>query len=249
MHEIYLLLILFAVGTIAGFINVTAGGGSTLSVPVLIFLGLDAAMANGTNRVAIMIQNIFAVYAFKQEKYQQFKLSLKLSLLTLPGAIAGALLAVEISNALFEKILAIVMIGIVLSMIAPRSKKVTDNAENKAITWPVVFSMVLIGFYGGFIQVGVGFLLMAAMNHLLKFDLVHVNMHKVFIVLIYTLPALLIFIISNNVDWAFGLCLAAGNALGGWWAAKISIKKGDRLIKAALIVAILIMSLKLLSVF
>ena len=249
MHEIYLLLILFAVGTLAGFINVTAGGGSTLSVPVLIFLGLDAAMANGTNRVAIMIQNIFAVYAFKQEKYQQFKLSLKLSLLTLPGAIAGALLAVEISNALFQKILAVVMIGIVVSMIMPRSKMVVDNAENKAITLPVVVSMILIGFYGGFIQVGVGFLLMAAMNHLLKFDLVHVNMHKVFIVLIYTLPALLIFIISKDVDWAFGLCLAAGNALGGWWAAKISIKKGDRLIKAALIVAILIMSLKLLSVF
>jgi hypothetical protein len=141
------------------------------------------------------------------------------------------------------------MIGIVVTMIVPRSKMVVDNDENKAITFPVIVSMILIGFYGGFIQVGVGFLLMAAMNHLLKFDLVHVNMHKVFIVLIYTLPALVIFIISKDVDWAFGLCLAAGNALGGWWAAKISIKKGDRLIKAALIVAILIMSLKLLSLF
>ncbi len=157
MHEIYLLLILFSVGTLAGFLNVTAGGGSTLSVPVLIFLGLDAAMANGTNRVAIMIQNIFAVYAFKQEKYQQFKLSLKLSLLTLPGSIAGALLAVTISNALFQKILAIVMIGIVVSMIVPRARMVVDNTENKAITWQVVVSMFLIGFFGGFIQVGADF--------------------------------------------------------------------------------------------
>ena len=249
MHETYSLLILFAVGIIAGFINVTSGGGSTLSVPVLIFLGLDAALANGTNRVAIVIQNIAAVYAFKREKYQQFKLSLKLSLLTLPASIAGALLAVEISNVLFQKILGIVMIGIVLSMIVPRAKMVLDNTDNKEITWSVALSMLLIGFYGGFIQVGVGFLLMAAMNYLLKFDLVHVNMHKVFIILIYTLPALAIFIISKDVDWAFGLCLAGGNALGGWWAAKASVKKGDRLIKAALIVALLIMSLKLLEVF
>lgn len=243
------MLILFAVGIIAGFINVTSGGGSTLSVPVLIFLGLDAALANGTNRVAIVIQNIAAVYAFKREKYQQFKLSLKLSLLTLPASIAGALLAVEISNVLFQKILGFVMIGIVLSMIVPRAKMVLDNTDNKEITWSVALSMLLIGFYGGFIQVGVGFLLMAAMNYLLKFDLVHVNMHKVFIILIYTLPALVIFIISKDVDWAFGLCLAGGNALGGWWAAKASVKKGDRLIKAALIVALLIMSLKLLEVF
>jgi hypothetical protein len=100
-------------------------------------------------------------------------------------------------------------------MIVPRSKMVVDNDENKAISFPVIVSMILIGFYGGFIQVGVGFLLMAAMNHLLKFHLVHVNMHKVFIVLIYTLPALVIFIISKDVDWAFGLCLAAATP----WAA------------------------------
>ncbi len=249
MNEIYALLILFAVGNIAGFINVTAGGGSTLSVPVLIFLGLDAAVANGTNRVAICIQNISAVYSFKREKYRQFKLSAKLALLTLPGSIAGAFLAIDISNSLFEKILGIVMIGIIVSMILPRPKRAPDNTESKEFTWPVVLSMFLIGFYGGFIQVGVGFLLMAALNQLLRFDLVHVNMHKVFIVLIYTIPALLIFVFTGNVRWSFGLSLAAGNALGGWWAAKVSVKKGERLIKTVLVIAILIMSLKLLNLF
>jgi uncharacterized membrane protein YfcA len=249
MPEIYAVLILFGVGTIAGFMNVTAGGGSSLTLPTLIFLGLDAALANGTNRVAIIIQNMAAVYSFKREKYQQFRLSLKLSLLTLPGGIAGALVAVKISNTLFQKILGIVMIGIILSMIIPRSKISFDNTKDKKIGWAVALSMLFIGFYGGFIQVGVGFLLMAALNYLLKFDLVHVNMHKVFIVLVYTAPALLIFIISGDVKWTLGLSLAAGNAFGGWWAAKASVKKGDKLIKAVLIVAILVMSLKLLDVF
>ncbi len=248
MPEIYSVLILFGVGSIAGFMNVTAGGGSTLTLPTLIFLGLDAALANGTNRVAIFVQNISAVYSFKREKYQQFGLSFKLSLLTLPGSIAGALLAVKISDALFQKILGVIMIGIIVSMIIPKKKITFDNNSNKKITVAVFLSMFLIGFYGGFVQVGVGFIIMAALNYLLKFDLVHVNMHKVFIVLVYTVPALLIFIITGNVNWTFGLSLAAGNALGGWWAAKASVKKGEKLIKIVLIAAILIMSMKLLEI-
>jgi len=249
MPEIFSILILFGVGLIAGFMNVTAGGGSTLTLPTLIFLGLDAAVANGTNRIAIFIQNISAVYSFKKEKYQQFNLSLKLSLYTLPGAITGAVLAVKISDVLFQKILGVVMIGIIISMIIPKAKIVFDNNSNKKVTASVIISMLFIGFYGGFIQVGVGFIIMAALNYLLKFDLVHVNMHKVFIVLVYTVPALLIFVFTGCVNWLFGISLAAGNAIGGWWAAKASVKKGDKIIKAVLIIAILIMSLKLLEIF
>lgn len=243
------IIILFIVGCVAGFMNVTAGGGSTLTLPTLIFLGLDSALANGTNRVAIFVQNIFAVYSFKKEKYQQFNLSMKLSLLTLPGSIVGALLAVNISDALFQKILGVIMIGIVASMLIPDAKIKLDNGDDKKITWIVILSMFFIGFYGGFIQVGVGFILMAALKYILKFDLVHVNMHKVFIVLIYTIPALAIFIFTNNINWFFGISLAAGNATGGWWAAKASVKKGDKLIKIVLIAAIIVMSLKLLDVF
>lgn len=249
MPEYFYILILFAIGIFAGFLNVTAGGGSTLTLPALIFLGLDSALANGTNRVAIFVQNIFAVYSFKKEKYQQFDISLKLSLLTLPGSIIGAILAVQLSDALFQRILGIIMIGIIISMILPQ-KKITDSQhENKKIPLSTYFAMIGIGFYGGFIQVGVGFILMAALQRLMKLNLVYINMHKVFIVLIYTIPALLIFVFTNNVNWGLGLALAAGNALGGWWAAKFSVKKGEKLIRYVLIVAVLIMSLKLLGVF
>ncbi len=249
MPEIYVVLILFGVGTVAGFMNVTAGGGSTLTLPTLIFLGLDSALANGTNRVAIFLQNATAVYSFKKEKYQQFNLSLKLALFTLPGSIAGALLAVKISDAVFQIILGIVMIGIIISMIIPNKKVIVDNSGDKKINIATAVSMIFIGFYGGFLQVGVGFIIMAAIKYLLKFDLVHVNMHKVFIVLVYTIPALSIFIMTNNINWLMGISLAVGNSLGGWWAAKASVKKGDKLIKVVLIAAILVMSLKLLNIF
>jgi uncharacterized protein len=226
---------------------VTAGGGSAITLPVLIFLGLESSVANGTNRIALLVQNISAVYSFKREKYQNLKVSLFLSLFTLPGAIAGALLAVKLDDEIFQKILGIVMIGIILSMFIPQ-RQVNSNGKSK-ISIATAVSMFGIGFYGGFIQVGVGFILMASLKYLMKLNLVLVNMHKVFIVLIYTIPALIVFIITDNVNWFLGISLAAGNALGGWWGAKMSVKKGEGFIKGILIIAILIMALKLLKVY
>ena len=248
MPDPFYLIILIAVGVIAGFINVTAGGGSILTLPVLIFLGLDTSVANGTNRIAILLQNVSAVQSFKQEKFFDLKRSLQFSLFTIPGGIAGALFAVTLDDELFKIILGIVMIGIIVSMILPKNKSVDKVEENK-LNIGIYLSMLGIGFYGGFIQVGVGFLLMASLQNLMKLDLVRVNMYKVFIVLVYTIPAIVIFIFTDNVNWLFGIFLAIGNAFGGWWGAKIQVKKGEGIIKIVLVLAIFIMALKLLNVY
>ena len=254
MYNITHLLILFVVGAIAGFINVMAGGGSSITLPTLIFMGLDSAMANGTNRIALFVQNIFAISSFRQQKVHQFKRSLQLSLLTLPGAIIGAIVAVNISDVWFQRILGMVMIGIILSLfVSPAGKKQIYEAggptSRERKHWLIYPVMLGIGFYGGFIQVGVGFIFMSALYHILRLNLIHVNMHKVFIVFIYTIPALAIFIYTGNVNWVLGLSLAAGNAFGGWWSARFAVKGGERLIRIVLAVAILVMSLKLLGVF
>ena len=249
MEELLKLLLLFFVGSVAGFINVMAGGGSTITLPTLIFLGLSSSIANGTNRIALLIQNISGIISFKQEKYHKFTMSLKLASFTLPGAIAGSIIAIHISDTLFQKILAYVLIGIIVSLLVPKpnQKKIEGKTQYQR-SWLIYPAMVLIGFYGGFIQAGVGFLLMASLYHLMKLDLVHVNMHKIFIVFIYTIPALLIFFLTHNVDLKFGLTLAAGNAFGAWWSAKYSVKKGEGLIRIILMVAIFIMSMKLLNI-
>jgi len=98
------LLSLFLIGIIAGFTNVMAGGGSTLTLPALILLGMDSALANGTNRIAIVVQNAFALWSFRQQDVHQFRRSLELALFTLPGAILGALLAVKISDIWFQQV-------------------------------------------------------------------------------------------------------------------------------------------------
>lgn len=249
MTDLVQLIIIFFIGIAAGFINVNAGGGSALTLPILIFFGLDASVANGTNRIAILLQNISAVSSFKHEQYSQFNLSFKLGLMTLPGAVIGAYFAINISNAAFEIILGLIMIGIIISMIIPKKEiKVLADGKGKQ-SWLVFLSMFGIGFYGGFIQVGVGFLLMAALHHLMKLNLVYVNMHKVFIVLLYTVPALVIFILSDNINWILGLSLAAGNMIGAWWGVKYSVKGGEKYIRIVLIVAVMIMVIKLLKIF
>jgi uncharacterized membrane protein YfcA len=248
LSDITSALILFGVGAVSGFMNVVAGGGSSLTLPALIFLGLDSTVANGTNRIAVIFQNVSAIYAFKREKYSQFRLSWKLSLLTLPGTVAGAVLALNIGDNLFEKILGVIMIGVIISMVVPNPKIKTDADQDK-IPWTVHLSMFGIGFYGGFIQVGIGFMIMAALQYLMKLNLVIVNMHKVFIVLVLTIPAFVVFLISGNINWQLGISLAIGNAFGAWWAAKLSIRKGEKFIKIVLIITVFIMALKLLDVF
>ncbi len=248
MPEYLDLIILFGVGAIAGVINIMAGGGSSLTLPALIFLGLDGATANGTNRVGILIQSIFATLSFRKEKITGLNISLRLAAFTIPGAILGALIAVRMTDRWFEIILGIIMIGVIISMLIPQSKNLVTTTEGQK-TWLIYPIMFAIGFYGGFVQVGVGFLIMAALYHLLKINLVFVNMHKVFITLIFTIPALIIFIWTDNVDWLLGLVLAAGNGVGGWWAARISVKGGEKVIRYVMIVAIFIIALKLLGLF
>lgn len=241
------LLLLFGVGLAAGVINVMAGGGSSLTLPTLLLLGLDGATANGTNRVAIAVQGLVSSLSFRQDKIFRIRHSLKLAAWTLPGAILGAVVAVQISDEWFRRILGVVLIGVVLTMLIPRGTRET-TLEGVRSKW-IYPAMLAIGFYGGFIQVGVGFLLMAALYHLLRLDLVVVNAHKAAIVLIYTLPALGIFAWTGNVDWLLGLALAAGNAVAGYGAARLAVRGGERIVRAVLIVAVLVMAAKILEVF
>lgn len=250
MQDLLFLILLIVVGVISGFLNVMAGGGSVISLPLLIFLGLDSSVANGTNRLAILIQTIASIISFKQEKFFEFKTSLKLAAFALPGAIAGAVLAVNISSILFQRVLGIFIFGILLTVVIPRSNKISTGQATEAVHgWLIYPIMLVIGFIGGFHQVGIGFLMIGALSHVMKMDLVRINMHKASVFFIYTIPALMVFAWTDNINWKYGTALAVGNAVGGWWSAKIAVRKGEKAIRIVLAVAMLIMAIKLLSGF
>lgn len=248
--ELTHVLFLFVVGAVSAVLNVMAGGGSAIALPVLIFMGLDSAMANGTNRVAILIQNIFAVTSFRRQDVHSFRQSMRLTLWALPGAVAGAVLGVTVSDEVFQRILGVVMIATVVTILIPQkpAAEMSEEARKRRERW-IYPIMIGIGIYGGFIQVSVGFLFMAALYHVLRMDLVTVNMHKVTIVMLYMVPTLGVYAWTGNVAWLPGLILGAGSAVGGWWAARFSVRGGESGIRIVLGVALLVMAAKLLELF
>ncbi|WP_420580829.1 sulfite exporter TauE/SafE family protein [Reichenbachiella sp.] len=245
--EYYEYLLIFGSGLIAGFINVVAGGGSLLTLPILIFLGLPPAMANGTNRVGIFLQNIFAVSGFRSKGVSSFRFSIWLSISALIGAIIGAKIAVDISGELFNRILAIVMMMVIALTVFKRKKKSEEGVElmSKGRQTASIIAFFFVGIYGGFIQAGVGFIIIAALTGINHLSLVKTNSIKVFVALIYTLFALIVFTWEGQVDWVLGLTLAAGTSIGGWFASRWSVDKGDQWIRYFLIVTVSIMAVKL----
>jgi uncharacterized membrane protein YfcA len=107
--------------------------------------------------------------------------------------------------------------------------------------------MLGAGFYGGFIQAGVGFILMTILHKVMGLDLVRVNMHKVFIVMVYTVVAIAIYASRGHVLWIPGLCLAAGNSSGAWLGTHMTIKKGERFIRIVFNIAVIALAIRLLT--
>ncbi len=242
--ELWQLFLLAGVGVLSGFLNVIAGGGSLLALPVLIFMGLPGNVANGTNRVAIVAQNASAFTSFFRKGYSELRTMLTLALCAVPGAAMGAYLGTQVSGELFNRILGGLMI--VLLILMSRKPAGAEAAEKPRRLVLGHILMVAVGFYGGFIQAGVGFFVMAVLYRVVGLDLVRVNAYKVFIIGIYTLLALAIFADRGLVLWLAGAALAVGTTIGGWIGAHYTIKRGERLIRVVLNAVLVVMAVRLL---
>ena len=246
-HFLWQYALLVVVGLVAGFLNVMAGGGSLLTLPLLIFLGLPAAVANGTNRVGIFFQNIFAIGGFRRQGIFPLRLALLCTVPALAGSYLGANLAVDIDDATFKQLLAAVMIGVlVLTLVDPVRywKRPVEEltALRKAILGVTFFG---VGVYGGFVQAGVGFIIISGLL-VHGLDLVRINAVKVIVIFCFTLVALGVFIAHQQVDYGLGLALAAGNSLGGLIATRVAVRKGHEWIKKLVSVTVFVFALKLL---
>jgi uncharacterized protein len=246
--EIWQGLVLLLAGVIAGFLNVMAGGGSLLTVPIMVFMGIPGPIANGTNRIGILAQNITSVITFFSKGFSDFKLSLSLTAMALPGSIAGAFVGTRLEGVWFNRTLALIMLGVLVIMAFDLGQKKLDTSQpltrGRLIAGHLL--MVAVGFYGGFIQIGVGFIIMPVLHRVLGLDMVRVNMHKVFIVGSYTVTALIVFATQIEILWILGACLAVGNSIGGWLGTHTSISRGDKTIKIVLNFILVVFIIKLL---
>ncbi|MEA1939313.1 MAG: sulfite exporter TauE/SafE family protein [Candidatus Caldatribacteriota bacterium] len=245
--------LILIVGVVAGFMNTIGGGGSLLTLPMLIFLGLPAAVANGTNRIALIVQGIVGVANFRRKGFFYPKLSIILAVPAIFGSLLGARYAITISEELFQKILAVVMIVILVIIVTRPEKKFLKTIEGENLSTPRLIVSILVffgvGFYGGFIQAGVGFIIIVSLTLITGMSLVKINSIKLFIVLIYILSSFPIFMVNGKINWILGFTLAVGNSLGAYIGSNFAVSKGDKWIRVFLVVAILLMSANLLGFF
>ena len=248
--SIFEIVILIVSGALVGFINTLAGGGSIISLSVLMMLGLPANVANGTNRIAIAVQNITAVSSFKQQKVLEVKKGFLLAIPAIFGSVIGAWIAADINELVFERAVAVIMImmlGFILFKPQAWIKERTDLTRKKISFWQVVI-FFLIGAYGGFIQLGVGYFLLAGIVLGAGYELVKANAIKVLIVLLYTPFAIVVFVINNQVDWAFGLIMTIGNVAGAFIASRMAVKKGAAFVRWVIVAVILLTSAHLFDI-
>ncbi len=237
----HILLILF-VGLICGFINTLAGSGSLISLPALMFIGLDPHTANGTNRIGIFFQNIVSSSYFYRKNLLDIKAGFMLALPTILGSIAGAFIVLELPERTVEIAVAVVLLIMLVPMFfSPGRWLHGKDLSLQKINYPLRVSIFfLIGVYGGFIQAGVGIFLLSALVLNAGYDLVKANALKVFINLIFTPFALLVFIFKGEVWLVAGLVLAAGNSAGAYVAGRMAISKGAGFVRYILVVVILV---------
>lgn len=241
------ILLLILVGFMAGVINTMAGGGSLLTLPVLIFLGLPPSIANGTNRIALFIQMLVGSAGFKSKGVSSFPFSIYLGISALLGSLIGARIAVDIKGDTFNKILSFVMIAVVILIIFKPKLKAKDLIERTTgkHLWIGCIAFFFFGIYGGFINAGLGIIIILFLHYANHLSLVKSNATKAVVVSIYMGGALLVFILNDKINWSMGLTMAIGNSLGAWFSSRFSVKKGDQFVRWFLIISVTLMAIKL----
>ena len=232
--DLFSILLLSITGFIAGGINTVAGGGSNITLPALMMFGLPADIANGTNRVAILMQSVVGVAGYDKHKTLDRPAIIPILIPSILGGLLGALSASIIPNVFLKPILLLTILSMSALILVrpeiiapPEGTTALSPKENRAAWW----SLFLAGLYGGFVQAGVGFILLAALSGGLRYDLIRANALKMVCALAFTIVSLVIFIIFDQVWWIPGLIIGTGSMLGAHLAVNIAVKASQNSIK------------------
>ena len=242
-------VLLFSAGCVAGTLNVIAGGGSFLTLPILIFMGLPATVANGTNRVGILLQNVGAVWGFHRYRVLNWKWAVYAAVPATIGAGFGTFAALLVSDLAFRRILSFLMVAITLVTLLSKDPVYDEDGERADNLSPssivgLAVAFFFVGLYGGFVQAGVGFLILTATTWS-GLDMVRGNAIKVLCVLAFTALSLAIFAWQGKVEWTLGLVLAAGTVLGGQVGVRLTTLKGHRWVKGVVTVTVIVFAIRL----
>ncbi len=233
-------------GVVAGILNTLAGGGSMLLVPTMILLGIPATVANATLRPAILMQGLFGLWAFRREGILSgafVRSVLPLAIPAIPGAaVAAWFVSSRIDDRHYELTLALVLAT--LALLSLRARRPRDGTEKRSgLGLALVFFG--IGLYGGFIQIGVGFLLASALIIGRWSRMAEVHAAKVLIVFCYTIVALPVFLLAGRIVWPAALALVVGQSLGGFLGARVTGLVSDLFLRRFYVGAMILFAIAL----
>lgn len=241
-------LLLLGAGALAGTLNSIAGGGSLLTLPLLIFIGLPPTVANASNRIAIFVGGIGATTSFHRRRLIPFAW-LRLAL---PPALAGVVLgtwgAIRIGDVAFERVLAVVLVVAATWIIwhpVESLEGVAARPPEGGKRWLLIGAFFALGLYSGFIQAGIGFLFLALMSAN-GLGLVRGNALKAPLILAFTGLAVLLFAFNDMLDWVAGGNLAIGQFFGAKLGVHLQVLKGQAWVRNVLTVAIVAFAVRLL---
>jgi uncharacterized membrane protein YfcA len=247
-HEIALLLV---GGFVAGVINTMAGGGSLITVPMLVALGLPGTIANGTNRIGVLLQSMVGALRFRAEGVSGFRDSIPVLMPLVGGSLVGALLVSRLSDGTFERMFGIVMLVLLVPVLRSTASAQSADSQSPAEPWGAATSTAVffaIGLYGGAIQAGVGILLVLALARS-GFDLVKANSIKLVVVAAFTAVAVFVFVFEGQVVWVPALLLAVATSLGATVGARVAVRGGERIIRPVLVVSVLALAGRMLGLY
>jgi uncharacterized membrane protein YfcA len=241
-------LLLLGGGLLAGVANTLAGGGSLITVPLLVMVGLPPNVANGTNRIGILIQSLVASATFHGKGVSGVRSGLALLPVGLAGALGGAYLGTALSDESFRRIFGLIMIPLAAVSLMRRKTPTSEAApaEPSARTWRLQVAYFFVGAWAGFIQAGVGLIALAVLSAFGGFDLKRGNAIKVVTVAAFTCLALAVFALRVGVDWGVGLVLAVASGAGGYLGSVAALKQGDRLVRVIFVLACVGLSARML---
>ncbi len=232
------LVVLALAGAVASVINAMAGGGSLLTLPLLVALGLPPGLANGTNRVGVITQGLASVITFHRRGFREYRLVGRLLLPMMVGAGAGTALATRLPDDLLRVVFGAMLAGWAVLLVVRPGRFLQAPAEPRPAGVPALVLSLLIGVYGGFVQAGVGFPLLALLVLHLGHPAVQANAVKVALTLGFTLVSLPMFVLAGQVAWKEGLTLAAGSMVGGWLGTRLQIRAGANLVRWVVVLAV-----------
>ena len=238
--------VLLAGGLGAGVVNTLAGGGSLISVPLLVLVGLPATVANGTNRIGVFVQSATAAWRFRAHGVSGLEGALRIGVPVCLGSLAGAYTVARLSDEVFQRLFGVVMLADLVPMLRRPRPRAGD-----AKPWPraLAFAAFLaIGIYGGAVQAGVGLLLVGALSHA-GYDLLRANSIKVAVNVVLTAFAIPIFVAAGQVDWLHAVVLATGFSAGGALGARLAVRGGERVLRPAIVAAIVALAGRMLGLY